>query len=491
RPDVYGASDCCNKGAGSRCLLWYVTELSDNVSDNVPDGARPRMRRVRQATGRVRRQRLLQQGRWLQVSAVALCVASDRTCTAPATAVTRALAPGLVCGKRPDVYGASDCCNKGAGSRCLVCGKRPDVYGASDCCNKGAGSSGIGVIFVLGGAVALVLAAYFLVGVAEPRDKRVFEAVDKFVDLEKVLFNEHRDPHFNVTSVLLDCHANRTLYKSLHLHRLYDLEAVRAEVEREVSARVSALRPTFPHSGATILGGAARDKLTQLAETGLSDFDFDKILHARTALRLRDSLRFNHTSLKTAIEYLMHEATEAETFLNRQGPDRLLNMTREFASVIELRLNEYLERVQAAAYTQVGRCGPLSNAFNATRDAACNKILMPTRLARLYLHLDPYPGPLVEAEYLYDAYADRDNVPLANGSKRSTLDIEGKIAEWRERSAPLPSAPPDPSPPAGTRLLLAGDDVVCRLVPPALLDDLKTRLDSKDEDNESGIHESE
>lgn len=87
-----------------------------------------------------------------------------------------------------------------------------------------------------------------------------------------------------------------------------------------------------------------------------------------------------------------------------------------------------------------------------------------------------------------------------SGSKRSTLDIEGKIAEWRGRNQP--SAPPiDPSPPTDpispphsrTQLLLDGQEVVCQLVPPpaALIDDLKTRLDAKDEDNESGIHESE
>lgn len=91
------------------------------------------------------------------------------------------------------------------------------------------------------------------------------------------------------------------------------------------------------------------------------------------------------------------------------------------------------------------------------------------------------------------------------GSKRSTLDIEGKIAEWRGRA--LPSAPPAPLPEAEagagagtgaargsrTQLLLDGQEVVCQLVPPpaALIDDLKTRLDAKDEDNESGIHESE
>ncbi|CAH0397694.1 unnamed protein product [Chilo suppressalis] len=101
-----------------------------------------------------------------------------------------------------------------------------------------------------------------------------------------------------------------------------------------------------------------------------------------------------------------------------------------------------------------------------------------------------------------------------SGSKRSTLDIEGKIAEWRGRSAPSAplASPPGPQgagggggggggpglPGAGTggptvasRALLDGSEVVCQLVPSALIDDLKTRLDAKDEDNESGIHESE
>ncbi|KAI8436359.1 hypothetical protein MSG28_004393 [Choristoneura fumiferana] len=85
------------------------------------------------------------------------------------------------------------------------------------------------------------------------------------------------------------------------------------------------------------------------------------------------------------------------------------------------------------------------------------------------------------------------------GSKRSTLDIEGKIAEWRGRGGGggdgAPSAPPLSTPPAATQLVLGGggEGVVCALLPPpaALIDDLKTRLDAKDEDNESGIHESE
>ncbi|CAH0579548.1 unnamed protein product [Chrysodeixis includens] len=406
------------------------------------------------------------------------------------------------------------------GLMCGVCGKRPDVYGASDCCNKGAGSKsllcGSGVTFVLGGGVALVMLAYFLAGVlaqrfvcdplTEPRDNRLFADLEKLVELEKTLFNEQTDPDFNMTSVLVHCHRNYTVYETLQLRRLYDLEAVAGALPGELRARVAALRPALAPGAAAaphvaILRAPARHKLRQLADTGLSDFDFDRISTAletnmtslaldslarqlnstawslqqplfaaearslqaaaaalgallrdvlqpllhdaaqlnATAARLRDSLRFNHSSLKDAIAYLMHETTEAEVFLNTQGPDRLQNMTQEFAEVIAGKLEEYLSRVLHAARHEVGRCGPLSNAYNATRDAACNKILMPTngywmslcwcvllfvplllvsqRLARLYLHVDAYPGPLVEAEYLYDAYADRDNVPLANAYK--------------------------------------------------------------------------
>ncbi|GBP58199.1 hypothetical protein EVAR_87776_1 [Eumeta japonica] len=79
------------------------------------------------------------------------------------------------------------------------------------------------------------------------------------------------------------------------------------------------------------------------------------------------------------------------------------------------------------------------------------------------------------------------------GSKRSTLDIEGKIAEWRGRASAPPASPPAPRSP--TQLLLEQGAVVCQLAPPAaaaaLIDDLKSRLDAKDEDRESGIHDAE
>ncbi|XP_052740345.1 prominin-like protein isoform X2 [Bicyclus anynana] len=422
------------------------------------------------------------------------------------------------------------------GLLCGVCGKRPDAYGASDCCNKGSGSSclmcGMGVTFLVGGGIALLLLLYFVLGVGlqrfvcdpltEPRDSRVFADVERFVDLERLLFNERADPDFNLTYVLVNCHRNRTIYEALQLHRLYDLEALRGEVAGEVHTRVAALRTDYPPRGRPlrILPPAARRKLDLLAETGLSDFNFDRILYAletnmtslsldglaaqlrstaralaprggfaevadslqraadklaslhdgvvrpmldrvaqlnATAAELRDDLRFNQSSLKEAINSRIRDTTEVELFLNTQGPDLVQNLTREFAEAMGARLQEYLELVVRAARNDVGVCAPLSHAYNATRDSACRAVLMPAngfwiavswcvvlflpllvvaqKLARLYRHPDPYPGPLVEAEYLYDAYADRDNVPLANAYKAEKRSAGGSGSGGARRAA--------------------------------------------------------
>ncbi|KAI8436361.1 hypothetical protein MSG28_004393, partial [Choristoneura fumiferana] len=331
---------------------------------------------------------------------------------------TRAAAAALLL--RPDVYGASDCCNKGAGSRCLLCG--------------------MGVMFIVGGISAVVLVVYFVVGVAsqrficdpltEPQGNRLFDDLEKMVDLERAMFNERRDPDFNMS------------------------RGLRTSVAEEVSRRAAALRPAFPASRPlSILKPRAREKLENLsaqleatagslvsragfarvsmelrdAAAMLTAYHADIVTpmldHTRklniTAMNLRDGLRFNHSSFNDAIRYLIHETSQAEVFLNTQGPDLIQSLTQDFASVVAQMLDSYLQLVISAARHDVGRCGPLSNAFNATRDAACHKMLMPTngywmavswclvlfvpllvvaaRLARLYLHVDAYPGPLVEA----------------------------------------------------------------------------------------------
>ncbi|CAG9136602.1 unnamed protein product [Plutella xylostella] len=418
------------------------------------------------------------------------------------------------------------------GLLCGVCGKRPDVYASSDCCNKASGSRwllcGTGLMFLLGGAAALVLAAYFAVGITaqrfvcdpltEPKGNRLFEDVDRFLDLEQALFKEHRDPDFNLSAVLYRCQDNQTIYTTLHFHRIIDLEAIKSDLELQITRQVAALQPAYPTQArnVVILKPSAKEKLKQLAATGLSEFNFDRILEAletnitslsldslsaqleaaagelmsrpaftqltielrdaaamlrtyhddivvpitadtsklhrrsvsmpsngpqnaratnvlgsskvlelmsrpaftqltielrdaaamlwtyhddivvpitadtsklhETATALRDGLRFNHSSLAEAVAHLMAETEQAELFLNTQGPQLIQNLTRDFGDSIAAPMRAYLERVVRAAGSDVGRCGPLAQAYNSTRDAACTHVLMPivsTTLSRL------------------------------------------------------------------------------------------------------------
>lgn len=47
----------------------------------------------------------------------------------------------------------------------------------------------------------------------EPRDNRLMDDLEQFVDLENAIFKERVDPDFNITYVMLHCHANFTIYK--------------------------------------------------------------------------------------------------------------------------------------------------------------------------------------------------------------------------------------------------------------------------------------
>ncbi|RVE44153.1 hypothetical protein evm_011200 [Chilo suppressalis] len=217
------------------------------------------------------------------------------------------------------------------------------------------------------------------------------------------------------------------------------LDSTAAAVEKQTG--YSQVAPELRRAAAT---------LRSLHQTTVEPLLQDTATLQETATKLRDGLRFNHTSLKEAISYLMYETSQAEQFLNTQGPELVQNISREISGVVSSLVDQYANRVRTAASQHVGRCGPLSHAYNATRDSFCRKILMPTngywmslswclalfvplmvvarRLARLYRHVDPYPGPLVEAEYLYDAYADRDNVPLANAYKAEKRAGRGRRA---------------------------------------------------------------
>lgn len=158
------------------------------------------------------------------------------------------------------------------------------------------------------------------------------------------------------------------------------------------------------------------------------------------ARNLTEHLRFKEPSLRQAVEKMLQQVEKAQIFLNEQGPQLVSKIAVDFGVEFTSHIVNYMNRVISQTQNDVGKCWPISLVYNATVVSGCNKILDPyngfwasvgfililfipalilsVKLAALYQKSDPYPGPLVEAEYLYDAYADRDNIPLANVNEK-------------------------------------------------------------------------
>lgn len=146
---------------------------------------------------------------------------------------------------------------------------------------------------------------------------------------------------------------------------------------------------------------------------------------AAKAVTLEEKIKFNHSSMAEAIHNLVDEVTKAQKFLNEDGPEYVQQVSFEQESLLKLtyrrsifsgrycrivyfimdlifkfessgfdallilqlatkfgnaflrQVDDFLERVIDHALFHVGKCTPVSNAYNATLVAGCSKILDP------------------------------------------------------------------------------------------------------------------
>ncbi|XP_026284364.1 prominin-like protein isoform X1 [Frankliniella occidentalis] len=404
---------------------------------------------------------------------------------------------------------------------CGFCGKRPDAAYNDDSCTKGSGARllmiAVWLILLLSSFIIIIVLMHFALGVVaqrtvceplrEPQYNQIFSLVDQVIPLEKILqvqvLDNHRrgrhrrmqPAHTSISSVIVACHQNRTIYDVLNLEsRVNVSEVLTFANNRNLQEALDAIRDRLNVEGEiVILPDQAKRKLAELAEssptipfdtytevlgqkiTELNFTDFANVLQtvasriddisiqdelkveakslihyqrdieelavfahnlSEKVKELKDHLNINHNSLKDAIYGLMNEVIKAQDYLNKDGPQKLLEIAQQFADEFLSHVRHYMQRVVDHTHSEVGKCWPLSRVYNATLIATCDEILNPfngfwasvgwclllfipsiilsVKLATLYQKSDPYPGPLVEAEYMYDAYADRDNIPLAN-----------------------------------------------------------------------------
>ncbi|XP_062552385.1 prominin-like protein isoform X5 [Armigeres subalbatus] len=170
---------------------------------------------------------------------------------------------------------------------------------------------------------------------------------------------------------------------------------------------------------------------------------------------LDHSLKFGRDSFAEAIDEFLTEIQEAEKYINEYGQDFAVSVTMELTEGVLAQIHSYLNLVIESTSRHIGRCGPLFNVYESMQVATCNRIVDPfngfwtgvgwclaiflptiilcVKLSTLYSKSDPYPGPLVESEYLYDAYSERDNIPLASGPKNKRRKKNDRRRESRDR----------------------------------------------------------
>ncbi|XP_011499437.1 PREDICTED: prominin-like protein isoform X1 [Ceratosolen solmsi marchali] len=381
------------------------------------------------------------------------------------------------------------------GLLCGICGKRPDGYG-DDCCNKGSGARflmmAVWIIFLLTSILMIITVVHMITGVLveraiceplkNPSDNRMFELVDEYLQIKRVLYPKNPHADINMSYILNTCHKNETIYRVLKLQYIIDVDSLRGYIDRyDINQTIHQLEQKISLShDYKIISEAAREKLNALAQSGLSDIKFyqytenlrDNItninleqlgsklldlalrlprgydnvkedllknaydlegyhrdivnpmsnlssLLSSSAIELQEHIKFNHTSMAQAIHSLVDEVDKAQIFITESGPAHVKTLAAEFGKAFIYQVNSYLNYVINNTLTKVGKCGPISNAYNATIVSGCNKILDPfngfwasvgwclvlfiptivlcVKLSALYQKSDPYPGPLVES----------------------------------------------------------------------------------------------
>ncbi|XP_037826228.1 prominin-like protein isoform X6 [Lucilia sericata] len=155
----------------------------------------------------------------------------------------------------------------------------------------------------------------------------------------------------------------------------------------------------------------------------------------KLAQDLDKTLSYKDRPFQESIPLLVQEIERAQAFIQKDGRAFVKATAEDFTNHFAGEIMRYLNMVVTSVEKKIGICAPMAKVYDAGVVATCNSIVDPlngfwagvmwcvilflptlivaVKLSSLYQKSDPYPGPLVESEYLYDAYSERDHIPLA------------------------------------------------------------------------------
>lgn len=89
------------------------------------------------------------------------------------------------------------------------------------------------------------------------------------------------------------------------------------------------------------------------------------------------TLNFKQTTFEQAITKLMKEIEDAERFINEEGTSYIQRVAHQLLDNFSRNIKAYLNLVINVTTSEVGQCEPISNVYNATLVAVCNRVVDP------------------------------------------------------------------------------------------------------------------
>lgn len=302
------------------------------------------------------------------------------------------------------------------------------------------------------------------------------------LQLRRKVTKKQADINLGLSDVIHACHMNQSSYKVFRLDKLFNISEIEEYPKRfDIEKLLGQIGNNVQiDSRVVILDPATTQEIRRMASSRLAEFDIDKfsdnlndeitkynltevsqklmetaqkipnqfhdlketLRYQALQLKMFDiqmvrpmvdsikeilslttnldqALKFGSSSFPAAIEKFIGETKRAETFINSRGTDYLKTTVQNFTADFMTEINNYLVRVVHKTENEVAKCGPISNIYNATVVATCNKIVDPingfwagvgwclllffpalilsVKLSTLYQKSEPYPGPSAEA----------------------------------------------------------------------------------------------
>lgn len=245
------------------------------------------------------------------------------------------------------------------------------------------------------------------------------------------------DP-LRISQIIAECHHNKSIFDVFRVEKHFNISQIEDFPKKYgIDSKLNELADNVQiTSTVKILSDDARREINQLARSNLNDFAAYKYvdnltknithynlisladrlkvastrlsnsdirtkievqeLHLRTyqknlvepllngtdrllelAKSLDEKLHFKQTTFEKAIKKLIQEIDDAENFINEEGTSYVQRVSHDLLDNFSRNIKAYLSLVINVSSNDVGRCEPISNVYNATVVAVCNRVVDP------------------------------------------------------------------------------------------------------------------